>query len=203
MNTIIPIVLLISLPIIAYPFLQDSLQSKHPKLPPVHTRPSTTRPSTTTPSTTTPFLQPENGCEVYPNIYLGNYLFASDKNLLIGLGITHIVNAAKEIPNYFKDEPEVIFQYIHLNMDDIPQENASRFFEISRKFISNAVKGGGKVLIHCRAGISRSATILMYYLMKTIGISAQQALNLIRQCRPIANPNPGFLKQIGYLKNSL
>jgi protein-tyrosine phosphatase len=138
-----------------------------------------------------PTLDSRDGCMVYPNIYLGNAKFASDIDLLKSLGITHIINSAIEIPNYFTE-----FKYLHLEMYDTPQENAKRYFKTSKQFIDDALHDNGKVLIHCRAGVSRSVTILTYYLMKTLNITLEEALKLIRKCRPIANPNYGFIKQL-------
>lgn len=161
------------------------------KIEPKPNQPSISFP---TKSSIPPYLNPENGCKVYPHIYIGNAKFASDKALLKGLGITHIVNAAQEIPDFFKGDSS--FQYLHLKMDDIPEENASRFFQVSSDFIMNAIKNGGTVLVHCAMGISRSVTILMYYLMKTLHISSEEALQMVRNCRPIAQPNPGFMEQL-------
>jgi protein-tyrosine phosphatase len=144
-----------------------------------------------------PYLNPKNGCEVYPGLYLGNAAFASDADLLTGLGITHIVNCAKEVPDYFKGDFN--FEYLHLMLDDIPNENITRFFELSRKFIKESLDNRKIVLVHCWAGISRSVTVVIYYLVKTLGISVKDALEMVRKCRPVANPNPGFIKQLGYI----
>lgn len=144
-----------------------------------------------------PYLNPKNGCEVYPGLYLGNAAFASDVELLTGLGITHIVNCAKEVPDYFKGDFN--FQYLHLMLHDIPNENITRFFELSRNFIKESLDNRKIVLVHCWAGISRSVTVVIYYLVNTLGISVKDALAMIRKSRPVANPNPGFIKQLGYI----
>lgn len=141
-----------------------------------------------------PYLNPQNGCEVVQGLYLGNAEFASDLELLKGLGVTHIVNSAKEVPDYFKGDFK--FQYLHLMLNDVPEENISRFFEVSRKFIADALDNGGVVLVHCWAGVSRSVSVVIYYLTKTYGISVREALKIIRERRPIANPNVGFIKQL-------
>jgi len=201
MNTIIillAILILLSIPMFFYP-RKITPPINIPVSTPINIHVSTpiTKPVITSKDTfIKPYLDPEDGCEVYPNIYLGNSKFASDKQLLYNLKVTHILNAAKEIPDYFQGDDT--FQYIHLNLDDVPQENASRFFEISKQFIDKAVENNGVVLIHCRAGVSRSVTMLMYYLMKTLNISPEDALKIIRKCRPIANPNSGFLRQLRY-----
>jgi hypothetical protein len=143
-----------------------------------------------------PYLDPKNGCEVYPRLYLGNAQFASDADLLTGLGITHIVNCAKEVPDYFKGDFN--FQYLHLMLDDVPDENITRIFKVSAQFIGQALDNGGVVLVHCWAGVSRSVTVVIYYLVTTLGISVKEALEGIRKRRPIANPNRGFIQQLSF-----
>lgn len=55
---------------------------------------------------------------------------------------------------------------------------------------------GGKVLVHCEAGISRSPTICMAYIMKTQRLRLEQAFDIIRQQRAIVSPNFGFMGQL-------
>ena len=50
------------------------------------------------------------------------------------------------------------------------------------------------VLVHCYAGISRSATVVIAYLMKKREIGHRQAISLVSQYRPQINPNPGLDK---------
>jgi hypothetical protein len=144
-----------------------------------------------------PYLNPQNGCEIHPRLYLGNAAFASDADLLTGLGITHIVNCAKEVPDYFKGDFN--FQYLHLMLNDSPDENITRIFKVSAKFIRDALDNGGVVLVHCWAGVSRSVTVVIYYLVTTLGISVKEALDGIRTRREIANPNRGFMEQLNYI----
>lgn len=207
MNTIITsIVLLFPLIVIFYYISTECKQSPtHSRIKPRHT-PPTIRENLVKPLSPLvnreqkppkPYLNPKNGCEVYPGLYLGNAAFASDVHLLTGLGITHIVNCAKEVPDYFKGDFN--FEYLHLMLDDVPNENITRFFELSRKFIKESLDNNKIVLVHCWAGVSRSVTVVIYYLVKSLGISVKDALEMVRKCRPVANPNPGFIKQLGYI----
>lgn len=59
--------------------------------------------------------------------------------------------------------------------------------------LSKSNKGPGAVLVHCQKGISRSATLVVAYLMRRNGWSPSEALEFVRRHRPIANPNLGFL----------
>ena len=61
----------------------------------------------------------------------------------------------------------------------------------SNAFIDGALRGGGAVLVHCFAGQSRSAALVMAYLMEAAGRSMMQAWDAARAARPCAHPNPG------------
>ena len=56
--------------------------------------------------------------------------------------------------------------------------------------------GKGNVLVHCRAGISRSATLVLAFLMKSRRWRMKRALEHLRACRPIVKPNEGFMEQL-------
>jgi len=64
------------------------------------------------------------------------------------------------------------------------------------RFIQKAVDDGGHVLVHCRMGISRSATVIAAYLMSTRHIPVQKALAIIKRARPQIQPNYGFIKEL-------
>lgn len=130
--------------------------------------------------------------KITEQIYIGNMLNASDKKWLDGHHITHIINATNTIPNYFPND----FNYLKLGLDDTPQQSLYEILEPSYKFIYKALDNGGTVLIHCHMGISRSVSIVIYFLMKLKQMTYLQALMYIRQHRSIANPNIGFARQL-------
>jgi len=125
--------------------------------------------------------------EIAPGIFLGNYRFAYDRYLLSAMGITHILNAAKELATPFRD-----IVYKHFTMDDSVVEPIDKNFKESHQFIDEALGKGGKVLVHCYAGISRSSTLLGSYLMKKYGLTPEGAILHMKKIRPIVDPNPGF-----------
>lgn len=130
--------------------------------------------------------------EITPQLFLGNERNAKDLTWLRNKGITHIVNITQEVPNYFPTK----FGYLNLKIDDTPSQAdklSKNLYQISL-FIESVINSGGKVLVHCRAGISRSASTVIYYLMKKYKVPYNEALKYVREKRWIVNPNPGFVK---------
>ncbi len=70
------------------------------------------------------------------------------------------------------------------------------FQDSTYKFISKAIDSGGKVLVHCKMGISRSATVTIAYVMKKYAWSLDKALDVVKTRRTIVKPNKSFLKQL-------
>ena len=126
---------------------------------------------------------------ITPQLFLGNANEAENFNELKMNGITHIVQAmgGMEIP--FPRE----FQYKALDLQDIPNENISRYFDETVRWISSAIDNGGKVFVHCWAGISRSTTIVIAFLMYKLCMTMDSAMLMVRRARPQINPNDGFM----------
>ena len=89
-----------------------------------------------------------------------------------------------------------------LNVLDVPQARISLHFQEAADFIERALIGGGKVLVHCMVGISRSATIVLSFLMLKRGLSLEEAGRSVRRHREI-RPNDGFLRQLVELEQLL
>ena len=89
---------------------------------------------------------------------------------------------------------------------DMPFENIMRFFAGAIEFIRSAITNGGTVFVHwylklppnlySYAGISRSASVVIAYLMQDLEMSLFDALTHMRKRRPIIFPNPGFQRQL-------
>ncbi|KAF7459164.1 putative dual specificity protein phosphatase [Cryptosporidium felis] len=133
---------------------------------------------------------------IIPGVFLGGSCVAQDLNKLKELGITHIVSCLQGSCKFPKD-----FIYLNIPVYDTPFEDISRYFSSSYEFIHNALCNSAagtqnNVYIHCAAGISRAPTICASFLMRELGISSLQALQLIRESRPYIAPNAGFLGQL-------
>jgi len=131
--------------------------------------------------------------EIIPDfLYLGNYQNASSELQLGHLKISHVINAAGELPNYFQDK----LQYFNVAIDDIPTANISTAFIQTFEFIEKARISNGRVLIHCNMGMSRSSSVTIAYLMKINRWPFKDAERFVKQRRSVINPNPGFRIQL-------
>jgi len=75
---------------------------------------------------------------------------------------------------------------------DVPWENLQQYFHSSIQFIKKAIEAGGSVFVHCYAGVSRSATIVIAYLMSEHNYEMYEAISFTKSKRTVVFPNPGF-----------
>ena len=144
-------------------------------------------------SSTIKILKDDNApIEIIPHLYLGSIGSASNLKELQNCKITHIVCCARGIKNFFPNN----FKYLNLDLLDSETVDIKKYFEESGKFINEAIKNNGNVLVHCHAGVSRSSTILIAYVMKYQGMKLDKVLELLRSKREKVNPNEGFIKQL-------
>uniref|UniRef100_H3DGK3 Dual specificity protein phosphatase n=1 Tax=Tetraodon nigroviridis TaxID=99883 RepID=H3DGK3_TETNG len=145
---------------------------------------------------------------VWPGIYIGDeWKTALELPGLRDLGITHVLNAAEGKWNnvltgagYYSDAN---ICYYGVEADDKPTFNISQFFQPAAQFIHEALsQPHNNVLVHCVMGRSRSATLVLAYLMMRHSLSVVDAVEQVRQRRCIL-PNHGFLKQLRALDITL
>ncbi|XP_064611978.1 dual specificity protein phosphatase 3-like [Liolophura sinensis] len=156
---------------------------------------------------TVPEVPKDNYNEVYPNILLGNRHVAKDKALLQQLEVTHVLNAAQgvkfnQIPTSQDFYEDVSIQYLGIPAMDISTYKMSKHFEEAAEFIDKALSSGGKVFVHCMMGVSRSATLIIAYLMMKKQMTVTDSIMQIRSKRAIF-PNDGFLLQLCTLNEEL
>ena len=130
--------------------------------------------------------------ELINGLFIGTVGAAMNYKILKEKGITHIICAAMNIKEYFPKQ----FKYLTVKLLDSETENIKKYFDQTGKFIDDAFKEKGKVLVHCHAGISRSSTICLAYIIKYKKMSFDKALELVKKKRDKINPNPGFIIQL-------
>lgn len=137
--------------------------------------------------------------EVLPGVFLGPYSVAtkSKLNLLLENGITHIICIRQDMEaNFVKTNFPDHFTYLVLNIADKTTENIIRHFPMVRTFLNECQSSKGKVLIHGNTGISRSAALVIAYIMETYGMAYREAFQYVQQKRFCINPNEGFSQQL-------
>jgi|SRR5579872_6389146 len=164
--------------------------------------------------------------QITDQIYLSGISPLEKSPTLVGkLGIKYIVCCVEknQVLNVYSKlillNPGIIILYIPL--EDMPQQNlwaANRdninliscqdlspllslyqnksMIEIAYHFIDHVINSKHKVLIHCMAGVSRSVSTLIYYMMKKYHLAFIDALQFIQSKRKIANPNDSFKLQL-------
>uniref|UniRef100_A0A670ZSU5 Dual specificity protein phosphatase n=1 Tax=Pseudonaja textilis TaxID=8673 RepID=A0A670ZSU5_PSETE len=141
--------------------------------------------------------------EVWPNLYIGDLHFITQLDIIISLrrmGITHIVNAAAgrfHIDTGAKFYRDLPVDYYGVEADDDPKFDLSIYFYPTAKYIRAALNSprGKQILVHCAMGISRSATLVLAFLMIYENKNLVEALKLVREHRGVC-PNTGFLSQL-------
>ena len=120
---------------------------------------------------------------IIDNIYLGSSYNASNYNLLESLSIKRVVNVSDNVPNFFEEDLE--YYYYEIKDNGIEIFNDEELDNIL-KFIKTT---DGNVLVHCVVGRSRSATIVLYYLMKEHNMTVDEAVKFLLSKRDVVNPS--------------
>lgn len=153
--------------------------------------------------------------EIIPNLYITNWESSQTPFLLEAYHIKAILSVetqpkAESVKNMYK---RLGIDHMQIFILDLRDENISRYFDETYQWIDSRighnVETPQNVLVHCYAGISRSVTIVLNYLIKRmfdrfkkygIPIDAKMVLDAslqnLRMGRPMANPNPGFMAQL-------
>ncbi|XP_034716604.1 dual specificity protein phosphatase 13-like [Etheostoma cragini] len=136
--------------------------------------------------------------EVWPNLFIGDMSVANDRYSLWKLGITHVLNVAHGSMSCqgSHDFYGSTVEYYGVPADDSPYFDLSRYFFSSAEYIQSALEmAAGRVLVHCAVGVSRSASLVLAYLMIHQHYTLLEAINTVKEHRWIF-PNKGFLKQL-------
>ncbi|XP_033740760.1 dual specificity protein phosphatase 14-like [Pecten maximus] len=108
------------------------------------------------------------------------------------VGITHIINCTLDIPNLHLPTIECI----QIHVEDAAHARLSIYFDRCADKIHQVHNRGGRTLVHCVAGVSRSASLCIAYLMKYHRLKLVDAYNHVKARRPVIRPNAGFWTQL-------
>jgi protein-tyrosine phosphatase len=134
----------------------------------------------------------ECATKILDHLFLGTEWNASNYDALSNDRVTHILNVSSEVDNFFLDT----FKYLNIRVLDIDETDLMKEFDRANKFIQEAKEQGTCCLVHCKMGVSRSASIVLAYLMKENSWTLEQAYQFAKQRRACINPNDGFRQQL-------
>ncbi|XP_016337551.1 protein phosphatase Slingshot homolog 2-like [Sinocyclocheilus anshuiensis] len=136
--------------------------------------------------------QMDRPTEIFEHVYLGSEWNASNLEELQNTGVQYILNVTREIDNFFPG----LFEYHNIRVYDEEATDLLAYWNDTYKFISRAKKAGAKCLVHCKMGVSRSASTVIAYAMKEYGWDLEQAFEYVKERRAVTKPNPSFMRQL-------
>ncbi|XP_041934792.1 dual specificity protein phosphatase 16 [Alosa sapidissima] len=130
---------------------------------------------------------------ILPHLYLGCQRDVLNKELMQQNDIAYVLNASNTCP-----KPDFIPEshFLRVPVNDSFCEKILPWLDKSVEFIEKAKACNARVLVHCLAGISRSATIAIAYIMKRMDMSLDEAYRFVKEKRPTISPNFNFLGQL-------
>ncbi|XP_075881790.1 protein phosphatase Slingshot homolog 1 isoform X2 [Nelusetta ayraudi] len=129
---------------------------------------------------------------IFDHVYLGSEWNASNLEELQETGVRYILNVTREIDNFFPGT----FSYHNVRVYDNDATDLLAHWNDTYNFIVQAKRNNSKCLVHCKMGVSRSASTVIAYAMKEFGWSLEEALTFVKQRRSITRPNQGFMRQL-------
>ncbi|XP_025746768.1 dual specificity protein phosphatase 22 isoform X3 [Callorhinus ursinus] len=129
--------------------------------------------------------------KILPGLYIGNFKDARDAEQLSKNKVTHILSVHDSARPLLEG-----VKYLCIPAADSPSQNLTRHFKESIKFIHECRLRGEGCLVHCLAGVSRSVTLVIAYIMTVTDFGWEDALHTVRAGRSCANPNLGFQRQL-------
>uniref|UniRef100_A0A1I7X9D1 protein-tyrosine-phosphatase n=1 Tax=Heterorhabditis bacteriophora TaxID=37862 RepID=A0A1I7X9D1_HETBA len=138
--------------------------------------------------------QSDGPTQILPFLYLGSQQDALDTEEMKRRKITYVVNLSVGCPRATAITNDDNFLRIPVN--DSYQEKLSPHFEKAWDFLEHVRKTNNIVLIHCLAGISRSPTLAISYVMRYKNMSSEDAYKLVKEKRPSISPNFNFMGQL-------
>lgn len=130
--------------------------------------------------------------EIVPGLlFLGDLSHATARNRLDNLHISHVLTIHTEPLKLSKS-----FVHIFFDLEDASCADIAKYFEPMYEFVERARRAQERVLVHCGAGASRSATLCAAYLMRIKRWGVEDTLKFLKDQRSKVNPNSGFLSAL-------
>ena len=159
-------------------------------------QPSPSKAATTSAATTTTASEIISGF-----LWLADARTALDPETGKRFALTHVVNATNRcVPNTFASNGVL---YHNVDLDDSEESDIKAHFAPVHDFIDTAGANNGRVLVHCMCGVSRSASLVIAYVMMSEKVNLAVAFDRVKAARPIVSPNPRFARALMALEREL
>lgn len=136
--------------------------------------------------------------EVIPGkLFLGCENHAFDKDMLLALGITHILSLTNRINAIEGIENE------HFVMNDSGRTELKKVLKKVYPFMKRGTQGKNKLYVHCKLGQNRSATVVISFLMKSKELTLYEAHKMLREKRPLVQVHQNYAKMLLQLDREL
>lgn len=133
--------------------------------------------------------------EIETGLFLGSAAAASDRRAMLKRRVSHVLICHPSL-----SEQHAVFKYKRVALMDEPHTNLLEYLPDALEFLFKARQSGGAVFVHCAKGISRSASVVIAWLMLGRGLGFDEAFSLCEEKHPIAYPNVGFQQQLRHLE---
>ena len=136
--------------------------------------------------------------EIGPGLFVGSAADAACAPNLHSAGISLVVNATADIPNFFEGQPGAP-EYVRVPILDVPGATFRNHLQETKAALAKIkeVRGrGGQVLVHCLMGASRSVTVACLAVMEATGCSAKEAYATAQDKRCPARINVSFMQDL-------
>jgi dual specificity MAP kinase phosphatase len=144
--------------------------------------------------------------QILPRLWLGGIDHAHSNMFMISTDITHVLNCAIECPPYGSDGSAGLTA-LHIPLeDDEDGGEPEEIVEGARTLHEWLDMSGARVLVHCMAGISRSPTIVIAYLILYKGMGYEEAYDFVAAKRNFIRPIPywlGILRGLEVVRESV
>ncbi len=159
----------------------------------VQAQPSLASPPSDSDEDSPSIKEKETPRQILPHLYLGCRKAALCLPSLQDNGITRVLNVTSSVPNQFEQEGLI---YKQIRVEDSHDVNMIQYLPEAFRFIETAKESGERVLVHCHAGMSRSVTVIIAYLMKYYEHTLDSAYEFVKERKSDISPNFSFMGQL-------
>ncbi|KAF1952886.1 phosphatases II [Byssothecium circinans] len=140
-------------------------------------------------------------------LFIGGLYALYQSDLIRAAGVTHVLSIIDYDP-LLQDQFKHL-KHFHIRVDDDPDQDVLQYFEHACRYIEDGLESlneegkKGGVFVHCAMGKSRSATLVVAYLMWKFGVEWEEGLEQLCEGRPVCDPNLGFKEQLAVWEKML